>query len=144
MEGTLTTDSVSDSDFLKEFYIPNYILVPDSKSDSTPPPQLPQCPVLVFINSKSGGQLGADLLKTYSSLLNENQVRAVRPFFFLSFCSLMTNRWFFFYVFNGLFRFLIWGRKRRMWCCGGFIWIWRNWNLMMNLLLKFKRNCELL
>lgn len=88
----MTTDSVSDSDFLKEFYIPNYILVPDSKSDSTPPPQLPQCPVLVFINSKSGGQLGADLLKTYSSLLNENQVRAVRPFFFLSFCSLMTNR----------------------------------------------------
>ncbi|KAG6751336.1 hypothetical protein POTOM_045869 [Populus tomentosa] len=74
MEGTLTTDSVSDSDFLKEFYIPNYILVPDSKSDSTPPPQLPQCPVLVFINSKSGGQLGADLLKTYSALLNENQV----------------------------------------------------------------------
>lgn len=94
MEGTLTTDSVSDSDFLKEFYIPNYILVPDSKSDSTPPPQLPQCPVLVFINSKSGGQLGADLLKTYSALLNENQVRAVRTsfFFFLSFCSMMTNR----------------------------------------------------
>uniref|UniRef100_A0A6M2ERY5 Diacylglycerol kinase n=1 Tax=Populus davidiana TaxID=266767 RepID=A0A6M2ERY5_9ROSI len=74
MEGTLTTDSVSDLDFLKEFYIPNYILVPDSKSNSTPPPQLPQCPVLVFINSKSGGQLGADLFKTYSALLNENQV----------------------------------------------------------------------
>ncbi|KAJ6693358.1 hypothetical protein OIU85_004156 [Salix viminalis] len=74
MEGTATTDTVSDSDFLKEFYIPNYILVPESKPDSTPPPQLPQCPVLVFINSKSGGQLGADLFKTYSALLNENQV----------------------------------------------------------------------
>ena len=74
MEGTATTDTVSDSDFLKEFYIPNYILVPESKPDSTPPPQLPQCPVLVFINSKSGGQLGADLFKTYSVLLNENQV----------------------------------------------------------------------
>ncbi|KAB5530174.1 hypothetical protein DKX38_020255 [Salix brachista] len=74
MEGKATTDTVSDSDFLKEFYIPNYILVPESKPDSTPPPQLPQCPVLVFINSKSGGQLGADLFKTYSALLNENQV----------------------------------------------------------------------
>lgn len=74
MEGTATTDTVSDSDFRKEFYIPNYILVPESKPDSTPPPQLPQCPVLVFINSKSGGQLGADLFKTYSALLNENQV----------------------------------------------------------------------
>ncbi|CAK7349961.1 unnamed protein product [Dovyalis caffra] len=68
-----TTDSIPDSDFLKEFYIPDYILLPESEPDSTPP-QLPQCPVLVFINSKSGGQLGGDLFKTYSSLLNEKQV----------------------------------------------------------------------
>ncbi|GFP89541.1 diacylglycerol kinase 5 [Phtheirospermum japonicum] len=31
-------------------------------------------PVLVFINSKSGGQLGGDLLVTYRSLLNKKQV----------------------------------------------------------------------
>jgi hypothetical protein len=71
-------------------------------------------------------------------------VRAVRPFFFWVSVLWWQIGDFFFYVFNGLFRFLIWGRKRRMWCCGGFIWIWRNWNLMMNLRLKFKRNCELL
>ncbi|XP_054816053.1 diacylglycerol kinase 5-like isoform X2 [Prosopis cineraria] len=34
----------------------------------------PTCPVLVFINSKSGGQLGGDLLKTYRTVLSEKQV----------------------------------------------------------------------
>ncbi|QHN81907.1 Diacylglycerol kinase [Arachis hypogaea] len=33
-----------------------------------------QCPLIVFINSKSGGQLGGELLTTYNSLLNKNQV----------------------------------------------------------------------
>lgn len=57
---------------LKDFYIPDYILVPGSE-----PPDardIPECPVIVFINSKSGGQLGGELLVTYSSLLNKNQV----------------------------------------------------------------------
>ncbi|CAL5432007.1 unnamed protein product [Camellia sinensis] len=59
-------------DNLKKFYIPNYILVLRSESECLP--DVPECPVLVFINSKSGGQLGGDLFITYSSLLNKNQV----------------------------------------------------------------------
>ncbi|KAL9273746.1 Diacylglycerol kinase 5-like protein, partial [Drosera capensis] len=35
---------------------------------------MPNSPVVVFINSKSGGQLGGELLATYRSLLNKNQV----------------------------------------------------------------------
>ncbi|KAJ4847880.1 Diacylglycerol kinase 5 [Turnera subulata] len=64
------------SQLLKEFYIPTYFLVPDGDEASgiVVPESPPQCPVLVFINSKSGGQLGGDLLTTYCSLLNENQV----------------------------------------------------------------------
>ncbi|XP_039040982.1 diacylglycerol kinase 5-like [Hibiscus syriacus] len=57
---------------LCEYYIPNYILVPGSKIKR--PPWVPSCPVLVFINSKSGGQLGGNLLSTYRSVLNANQV----------------------------------------------------------------------
>ncbi|OVA06786.1 Diacylglycerol kinase [Macleaya cordata] len=56
----------------KEFYIPNYILVPDCAAESVS--HIPECPLLVFINSKSGGQLGGDLLITYRGLLNKNQV----------------------------------------------------------------------
>ncbi|KAK9156081.1 hypothetical protein Sjap_003561 [Stephania japonica] len=58
--------------FLKDFYIPNYILVPDSEFEIVS--SLPEHPVIVFINSKSGGQLGGDLLATYRDLLNKNQV----------------------------------------------------------------------
>lgn len=63
------------SSFLKEFRIPNYILVPESEIVTVP--DVPKCPVLVFINSRSGGQLGGDLLVTYRSLLNKNQVYLV-------------------------------------------------------------------
>ncbi|XP_057460869.1 diacylglycerol kinase 5-like [Actinidia eriantha] len=59
-------------DSLKEFKIPNYLFVPDSGCESLT--DVPNFPVLVFINSKSGGQLGGDLLVTYRSLLNKNQV----------------------------------------------------------------------
>lgn len=63
----------SESDnILKEFYVPTYILVPDSQAERSP--DIPSCPVLVFINSKSGGQLGGNLLVTYRSLLNKQQV----------------------------------------------------------------------
>ncbi|KAJ7981382.1 diacylglycerol kinase [Quillaja saponaria] len=65
-------DSTSESNFFKNFLIPNYILVPGSEVDSTP--NVPKCPVLVFINSKSGGQLGGELFVTYHTLLTENQV----------------------------------------------------------------------
>lgn len=72
--------------FLKEFYIPNYILLPNSEGEV--PPHVPRCPVIVFINTKSGGQLGGALLLTYRSLLNKNQVFwylvMFSPFFFPS------------------------------------------------------------
>ena len=57
---------------LKEFTIPDYILLPGTANKGVT--HLPACPVVVFINSKSGGQLGGELLVTYSSLLNQNQV----------------------------------------------------------------------
>ncbi|KAF9601850.1 hypothetical protein IFM89_023615 [Coptis chinensis] len=58
--------------FLKEFYIPNYILLAEPEVEQVS--YVPTCPVLVFINSRSGGQLGGELLKTYRSTLNKNQV----------------------------------------------------------------------
>lgn len=61
--------------FLKEFRIPDYILSSEATSEAVEVE--PQCPVLVFINSKSGGQLGGDLLVTYRSLLNAHQVTYV-------------------------------------------------------------------
>ncbi|KAK3032258.1 hypothetical protein RJ639_037432 [Escallonia herrerae] len=57
---------------LEGFHIPDYILVPGSEVEILP--DVPACPVLVFVNSKSGGQLGGELLITYRSLLNKNQV----------------------------------------------------------------------
>lgn len=65
----------SDPDFMKNFQIPNYLLVSDSTVKNLGNDlDAPKCPVLVFINSRSGGQLGGDLLKTYRTLLNEKQV----------------------------------------------------------------------
>ncbi|KAK4803718.1 hypothetical protein SAY86_003535 [Trapa natans] len=55
-----------------DFYIPDYLLVPGSQT--TKAAHVPSCPVIVFINSKSGGQLGGQLLVTYRSVLNKNQV----------------------------------------------------------------------
>ncbi|KAL6196441.1 hypothetical protein ACLB2K_032056 [Fragaria x ananassa] len=62
---------IGNRDKLKEFYIPNYVLVGGAM------PKIkfaPSCPVIVFVNAKSGGQLGGELLLTYRALLNENQV----------------------------------------------------------------------
>ncbi|XP_009592556.1 diacylglycerol kinase 5-like isoform X1 [Nicotiana tomentosiformis] len=59
-------------DFLKDYYIPDYILIPERKIQNDY--DIASCPVLVFINSKSGGQLGGQLLLTYRTLLNKNQV----------------------------------------------------------------------
>jgi len=63
-------------EFLNNFKIPDYILVPESKVEKIEECGLlaPKCPVLVFVNSKSGGQLGGELLQTYRTLLNEKQV----------------------------------------------------------------------
>ncbi|XWS11119.1 hypothetical protein CRYUN_Cryun38cG0056500 [Craigia yunnanensis] len=71
MMGDVKSDHI-----LSDYYIPNYILVPGSEAKK--PPRVPSCPVLVFINSKSGGQLGGDLLLTYRSVLNKNQVFDLR------------------------------------------------------------------
>ena len=60
---------------LNNFKIPDYILLPEAKVVSVP--EEPNFPVIVFINSKSGGQLGGDLFKTFCGLLNENQVALV-------------------------------------------------------------------
>ncbi|XP_040375562.1 diacylglycerol kinase 5 isoform X3 [Rosa chinensis] len=56
---------------LKDFYIPNYILV----GGAVPKIKFaPACPVIVFVNTRSGGQLGGELVLTYRALLNEHQV----------------------------------------------------------------------
>lgn len=66
----------SAEDKFKEFYIPTYILDPDPEVEQVSSTQVrpPSCPVIVFINSKSGGQLGRELLITYCSVLNKKQV----------------------------------------------------------------------
>ncbi|KAK7257479.1 hypothetical protein RIF29_31492 [Crotalaria pallida] len=67
----------SPSNLLINFKIPDYILVPEhSKVDDNfeVDRYVPKSPVLVFVNSKSGGQLGGDLLTTYRALLNQKQV----------------------------------------------------------------------
>ncbi|CAN4103388.1 unnamed protein product [Withania somnifera] len=58
----------------RDFYIPTYILAQNASSNSMRLPDAPTCPVLVFINSKSGGQLGGELLRTFRHLLNKHQV----------------------------------------------------------------------
>ncbi|KAF8026181.1 hypothetical protein BT93_F2864 [Corymbia citriodora subsp. variegata] len=64
-------------DILKDFYIPDYILGHglERVGDFS---HVPACPVIVFVNSKSGGQRGGDLIFTYRTLLNKNQVFDLR------------------------------------------------------------------
>jgi diacylglycerol kinase (ATP) len=57
---------------LTDYHIPDYILKPDAEQVIID--NAPCCPVVVFINSRSGGQLGSGLIKTYRELLNEAQV----------------------------------------------------------------------
>lgn len=64
--------NLEDVEVLKEHYIPDYILLPDSVPEDGC--HVPSCPVILFINSRSGGQLGGELLQTCYSLLNRNQV----------------------------------------------------------------------
>lgn len=59
---------------LREYQIPNYILDPGSAVETSICTPECTCPVLVFINSRSGGQLGGDLLTSYRALLNKSQV----------------------------------------------------------------------
>ncbi|KAM3390951.1 hypothetical protein ACQJBY_012535 [Aegilops geniculata] len=57
---------------LSDYRIPDYILKPDSEPVIVD--NAPSCPVVVFINSRSGGQLGSGLIKSYREVLNEAQV----------------------------------------------------------------------
>ena len=68
-------NNVEKNNMLKEFYIPTYIFVPESPVEQAS--QIPTCPVVVFINTKSGGQLGRELIITYRKLLNHAQVDIV-------------------------------------------------------------------
>lgn len=63
-----------DPEFILGMKIPEYILTESAPAPKDPNRQPPACPVLVFVNSKSGGQLGAELLKSYRVLLNQKQV----------------------------------------------------------------------
>ncbi|KAJ9550492.1 hypothetical protein OSB04_014537 [Centaurea solstitialis] len=66
-------NSKSPSDnFLLDFHIPEYILVPGGKVEALS--HAPAYPTIVFINPKSGGQLGGELIVTYRSTLSQNQV----------------------------------------------------------------------
>ena len=75
MDATTTPESISEPDLLKEFQVPAYVLDPESAVTDDCVSHVPQYPALVFVNSMSGGHLGSDLLRTYRSLLNHNQVR---------------------------------------------------------------------
>ncbi|VAH80276.1 unnamed protein product [Triticum turgidum subsp. durum] len=65
-------NSFEKNNMLKEFYIPTYIFMPESSVEQVS--HIPSCPVIVFINTRSGGQLGHNLLVTYRKLLNHAQV----------------------------------------------------------------------
>ncbi|KAJ0751285.1 putative diacylglycerol kinase (ATP) [Helianthus annuus] len=67
---TVTCDPEDDS--LKDFLIPDYVLLYGSEVKQ--PSRAPASPVVVFVNSRSGGQLGGELLISYQTLLNKNQV----------------------------------------------------------------------
>ncbi|WOL12982.1 diacylglycerol kinase 5-like isoform X1 [Canna indica] len=73
LSGVKMNDYSGEKDaLLKEFRIPSYIFVPALPIKH--PSYVPSCPVVVFINTKSGGQLGGDLLVTYRKFLNKLQV----------------------------------------------------------------------
>jgi len=78
--------NVDGNDMMKEFYIPTYIFAPESPVEHVS--QIPTCPVIVFINTKSGGQLGRNLIVTYRKLLNHAQVDLV---YFCKYTSLVSH-----------------------------------------------------
>ncbi|KAG6519255.1 hypothetical protein ZIOFF_022747 [Zingiber officinale] len=59
-------------EILKEFFIPSYVFTAELPIKHLS--HVPACPVVVFINTKSGGQLGGDLLVTFHKVLNKLQV----------------------------------------------------------------------
>ncbi|KAJ4754514.1 Diacylglycerol kinase [Rhynchospora pubera] len=66
-------DGNAETEFLqKQFYIPSYLL--DRELPTAIITSVPSCPVIFFINTKSGGQLGASLLLTCCQIVNPLQV----------------------------------------------------------------------
>ena len=57
-------------EIIAEMKIPDSIFCEIMSNEEKPP----KCPVLVFINTKSGGQLGSELLISYQAVLSEKQV----------------------------------------------------------------------
>ncbi|XP_024990743.1 diacylglycerol kinase 5-like [Cynara cardunculus var. scolymus] len=62
----------SSDNLLRDLHIPDYMLVPGGKVEALS--VAPAYPTIVFINPKSGGQLGGELIVTYRSILGQNQV----------------------------------------------------------------------
>ena len=62
---------------MEEMCIPNYILERGSQSENGESTATPESPILVFVNSKSGGQLGGAILKSFHDLLNPKQVHTI-------------------------------------------------------------------
>ena len=71
----MASEHLDNDEFIEKFYIPSALLEQDTEVQCLP--SKPEHPVLVFINSRSGGQLGGELLVTYRSILNEKQVRII-------------------------------------------------------------------
>uniref|UniRef100_A0A0D6R1K0 Diacylglycerol kinase n=2 Tax=Araucaria cunninghamii TaxID=56994 RepID=A0A0D6R1K0_ARACU len=63
-----------ETELIEEMYITDYFLGNVYGEKPTEGSKVPNCPVLIFINSKSGGQLGVQLLTTFRSLLNPFQI----------------------------------------------------------------------
>ncbi|EFJ06602.1 hypothetical protein SELMODRAFT_135099 [Selaginella moellendorffii] len=59
---------------LGEFLVPDFVLDREERCDGGGLERVPRFPLLVFVNAKSGGQLGIALLETFSKLLASHQV----------------------------------------------------------------------
>ncbi|XP_057792463.1 diacylglycerol kinase 5-like [Salvia miltiorrhiza] len=68
----MASEHLDKDEFIKKFHIPSSLLEQGTEVQCLD--SKPEHPVLVFINSKSGGQLGGELLVTYRSILNKEQV----------------------------------------------------------------------
>jgi len=54
--------------------IPDYILDSQSAPASFDASGPPETPIIVFVNSKSGGQLGGAIIQSFRTILNPKQV----------------------------------------------------------------------
>ncbi|KAH0704899.1 hypothetical protein KY290_009585 [Solanum tuberosum] len=71
----LMADSESDHNSIhRDFYIITYVLALNASSNNLRLLDVHTCPVLLLINSKGGGQLGGELLRTFRHHLNKYKV----------------------------------------------------------------------